>query len=163
VGFLAGLVLGPLVALAVLLTGHAPRRASAPPPDWETRLAEEALRASVVREAAGLASPVRATDENLLAGLRIYREDCAGCHGGRGRPSRWGTTSFYPRVPQLMDSPPDLTAPQMYLVVKHGVRYSGMAAWQSELSDEDIWRVAMLLSRLRSLPSSVEAAFKPRA
>ena len=47
----------------------------------------------------------------------------------------------------------------MYLVVKHGIRYTGMASWQELLPDEDIWRVVTLLSRLRNLPPGVEAAW----
>ena len=42
-------------------------------------------------------------------------------------------------------------------IVKHGVRYSGMAAWDGEIPEEKIWQVVTFLSRLRNLPPDVEA------
>ena len=41
------------------------------------------------------------TNDRLLAGMKLYRNNCLGCHGGGVRKSVWGTTSFYPRVPQF--------------------------------------------------------------
>jgi mono/diheme cytochrome c family protein len=100
------------------------------------------------------------TEEALLAGIVGYRNNCAGCHEEFGRPSRWGTSGFYPRVPQFADDPPDLPASQLFSVVKHGIRYSGMGAWDGLLPDEDIWRIVTLLSRLKNLPPRADAAWK---
>ncbi|MEP6993104.1 MAG: cytochrome c [Acidobacteriota bacterium] len=96
-------------------------------------------------------------DAAILTGMKLYRNDCEGCHGDRGRPSHRGTTGFYPRVPQLANQPPALTAPEMYLVVKNGIPYSGMGAWNGELSDSDIGRVAIFRSRIQTLPPAVDA------
>jgi mono/diheme cytochrome c family protein len=38
--------------------------------------------------------------------MKMYRDDCAGCHGDYGRPSEWGSQDFYPRVPQFALEPP---------------------------------------------------------
>jgi thiosulfate dehydrogenase len=48
-------------------------------------------------------NPVELSDANLIAGIELYREHCAFCHGtAQGEPS---TTSVakgeYPRPPQL--------------------------------------------------------------
>ena len=40
----------------------------------------------------------------------------------------------------------------MFWVVKHGIRYSGMGAWDDLMEDEDIWRVVTFLSSLREPP-----------
>lgn len=164
--FIAGLVVGisvvPAIALIAALIGVLPVRATATPPAWERRLAGKALRKSLERKARHLTNPVPASDENLLAGMKLFRGGCAGCHGEFGHPSLWGTTSFYPRVPQFSDEPSALTAPEMFLVVKHGVRYSGMGAWGGLLSDPEIWRVVGFVSRIRTLPPAVDAAWKSR-
>src|SRR5690349_6356723 len=109
-GFLIGLLVGLLVpVLAVLLTarlGFFSVNATAEPPAWEVRLARLAVDASVARSAPPLPSPVGSSEAELLAGMKLYRNNCAGCHGDAGRPSPWGSGGFYPRVPQFAQSPP---------------------------------------------------------
>jgi len=161
-GFLLGLVFVPLLAAVAGSLGRLPVAATAAPPAWETRLAGRAVQASLAREAAGLTSPIPATDENLRTGLRLYRNNCAGCHGDFGSPSPWGTTGFYPRVPQFAEQPSRLKTPEMFLVVKHGIRYSGMGAWAGMLPDDDIWRVVSFLGRIRNLPPGVEEKWKQK-
>ena len=162
-GFALGVAFLPILGVIAARLGLWPVRATANPPAWEHRLAASALRASLSRDAARVVSPIPSSDENLLAGLKLYRNGCAGCHGDFGHPSPWGTTAFYPRVPQFAGEPSSLTPPEMYLVVKRGIRYSGMGAWGALLSDEDIWRVVSFVSRVRALPPSVDAAWEGTA
>ena len=160
-GALLGLFLPPLVGLGAGRLGLIPVAATAEPSRWEAAIAAATLRASLKRQAALEGrNPVPLTEEALLAGLNAYRNDCAGCHGDFGHPSRWGTTGFYPRVPQFAEKPPDLPASQLFVVVKNGIRYSGMGAWGSLLSDDEIWRVVTFLSRLNSLPPRVETVWR---
>jgi mono/diheme cytochrome c family protein len=46
--------------------------------------------------------------------------------------------------------------------VKHGVRYTGMAAWDGLLSDDEIWKVVTFLSNSEQLPPRVAAEFHRR-
>jgi mono/diheme cytochrome c family protein len=50
----------------------------------------------------------------------------------------------------------------MFFVVKNGIRYSGMGAWDGMLSDVQIWQVVTFLSNLKSLPEPVAAEWKAR-
>ena len=162
-GFLLGVLCVPVVGFLAARLGWMPVRATADPPLWERRLGASALKASLARDARGVPSPPETSDEALLAGLKLYRGGCAGCHGDLGSPSPWGSTSFYPRVPQLADRPSSLTPAEMYLVVKRGVRYSGMGAWDKLLDDRDIWRVVAFVSRMHALPPAVDAVWKKGA
>jgi thiosulfate dehydrogenase len=92
--------------------------------------------------------------------MKMYRDDCAGCHGDYGRPSEWGSQDFYPRVPQFALEPPHNPDWQLFWIVKHGVRYSGMGAWDGQVPDSMIWQVVAFLSRLDSLPPSVDVAWR---
>lgn len=164
-GFLLGILVGLLgLVLAALLTarlGLFSVNATEEPPAWEVRLARVALDASVARSAARLRSPVGSSDAELLAGMKLYRNNCAGCHGDAGRPSPWGTGGFYPRVPQFAESPPRKPDWQLFWIVRHGVRYSGMGAWGEDmLSDREAWEVVTFLSRLNALPPAVQAAWQ---
>jgi len=161
--FLAGLALLPVAAILIASFGLWPTKATAPgPPGWERLWAQSALRSSLEREARGVTNPVTVSNETLLAGMKIYRTNCAGCHGESGHPSHWGTTGFYPRVPQFADVPSRLSASEMFLIVKHGIRYTGMGAWDGMLTDDEIWKTVTFLSHLQSLPEPVTAVWQAR-
>jgi len=63
-------------------------------------------------------------------------------------------------VPQFALAPPRKPDSHLYWIVKHGVRYSGMGAWERLLPDSTPWQVVTFLSRLDSLPPSVDAAWR---
>jgi len=160
---LTGLGLIALIVVVALVTARAgwwPVAATAPPPHWESVFGQSTLQASLSRQAVGLTNPVAPSSEVLIAGVRIFKMNCAGCHGTPGQPSQWGTQNFYPRVPQFADKAPRLSAPQMFVAIKYGIRYSGMGAWNGMMSDEDIWKVATFLEHIASLPSEVQATWK---
>src|SRR4030095_13627002 len=89
--------------------GWWPVSATAVPPLWESKLAQATLQASLSHQAAGLKNPLSPTNEVLIAGLKSFKLNCAGCHGLPVQPSQWGTRNFYPRAPQFADSPPHLS------------------------------------------------------
>jgi len=157
--FVLGAVL-PIVALvAMALSGILPVRATASPSWIESAVAGRALDARLEREARGLQNPLKPTDDVLLAGMKSYRNGCVGCHGGARGPSAWGTKNFYPRAPQFAQEGTDMSEPEMFLVVKHGVRYTGMAAWDGLIPEQEMWQVVTFLSRIKNLPPSVAAAW----
>jgi mono/diheme cytochrome c family protein len=160
---LSGLFLIALVLITFCITaqqGLWPIRGTATPSQWEEKLGQSILSASLSRQAKGLTNPSQPSNEVLLAGQKIFKMNCAGCHGTPGQPSQWGTHGFYPRVPQLCDRPPALSSPQMFVAVKYGIRYSGMGAWEGMMSDDEIWKVATFLEHIGSLPPEIQANWK---
>jgi len=79
-GFFVGILTFPAGFVLLAWLGLFPALANADPPGWEKALAQMALNAYVSRRAPHLSNPVAATDENLLAGMKIFRDACAGCH-----------------------------------------------------------------------------------
>jgi len=159
-GLLLGVFLIPLAAVIASLFGWVSVTATSDPPRWESFLARKAFAASVARQAPRLQNPIAPTSANLMFGMKFYRDDCAGCHGDAGKPSQWGTTDFYPRVPQFDSEPPVKPDWQMFWIVKHGVRYTGMGAWDALTSDDNIWKTVTFLSHLKDLPPDVEVAWR---
>jgi mono/diheme cytochrome c family protein len=49
------------------------------------------------------------------------------------------------------------TDSQLFWLIKHGIRNTGMPAWGSMLSDEEIWQIVSLLKNSQDLPPSVES------
>jgi mono/diheme cytochrome c family protein len=151
VGVLSGIVgvcaAQLVVALAGVQLGLVRMNADAPPPTWEARVARVAVHASIARYATEQSNPLPATDENLVAGARIYQEACAKCHGKPDAgPSVFGS-SFYPPAPGLQGSSTRYTDAELFWIVKHGIRNTAMPAWGRLLSDQDIWQVVGAVKR----------------
>lgn len=153
-GFLAALVLIPLGVLSCFRAGLPDVQADVRPPAWESRLMGAAVRASVQRSAATLPAPPPATDEQLVEGGQLYVAGCEGCHGGLLKPFR-EDRSNYPPVPQLSHAGTQLTEPQIYWIVKHGIRLTAMSAYGPSYSEPQLWSIAAFLHRIRDLPPGV--------
>ncbi len=160
--------LGVLVTLAVLilgglaaaLLGFLPTNANATPPRFETHLAMSAVDASTEHRAPHITSPVLPSAESLIDGMKIYTMNCALCHGTLDmKPSTLGR-SFYPPAPNLVHHPPDDPEWFTYYMIRNGIRYTGMPAWDKTLSDQDIWKVTLLLSHMEKLPAPAQDYWK---
>jgi thiosulfate dehydrogenase len=166
-GFALGLLALPLVVITVARLGLLPINANTSPSKLETSFAHMALDASAARHAPHLADPIAPTEENLMAGLKLFKNDCAGCHGtpNTARENETNVT-LYPNAPQFALHPPRKPDYQLFWIVKGGVRYSGMFALAGQfapdasgrdVSDERIWSAVTFLTHLDSLPPVVDA------
>ncbi len=44
--------------------------------------------------------------------------------------------------------------------MRTGIRYTGMPAWDKTLTEQDMWKITMLLSHLDKLPPGVQDYWK---
>jgi mono/diheme cytochrome c family protein len=144
---LLGAVAGILVA-----GGGMPTTAHADPPAWERSLATRALRASQMRHAPRVTNPDPTDDQSLIAGMKLYTMNCAVCHGTLDHQASPLEHNFYPPAPQLVLRPIHDYEWRTFYVVRTGVRYTGMPAWEGVLSPQDLWKVTDFISRVESLP-----------
>jgi mono/diheme cytochrome c family protein len=122
-----------------------------------------AVHASVRRRAPEVPNPIPATEENLIAGGKLYLNECAGCHGAPGKPDEASDT-LYPPIPHFPTAGTHYSEAQIFWTAKHGVRLSGMFANGKWDSDEKLWTIAGYVSRIKSLPPRVqEEVSKPSA
>jgi len=161
-------LLGVLVTLCVLILGGLglavlgffPANANATPPKLETHIAMGAVDASTDRHAAHTTSPVLVNDQNMIDGMKIYTMNCSGCHGTLDKKPSTLANSFYPPPPQLIQDPPDDPDWHNYYVIRNGIRYTGMPAWDKTLSNDDIWKVTIFLSHIEKLPAGAQEYWK---
>lgn len=157
--FLAGVAVTLFVVIlgsfAYLRLGFAEVRGDLPPSNWEKALMFSSAHASVRRRAPEVTNPVPPTDENLIAGAKIYSEECSGCHGAVGKTDQT-SDSLYPPIPQLPVVGTAYTEAQIFWVAKHGIRLSGMFANGKWDSDQKLWTVAAYIKRIKSLPPRVQ-------
>lgn len=158
-GLVGGIIAFPIMVLLGGVLGLLPTGSAATPPTWETAFARRALHHAAALHARRLQNPVLPTDSALRAGMKFYRGQCAGCHGAPGHEHVVG---LYPEPPKFASHPPGLPDWQLYWIVKSGVRYSGMFAWDGQVADEKIWTVVTFLSHLDSLPPAIAAEWRAR-
>jgi len=143
-------------ALAFLLLGYMPTNADSKPPHMESRIANNALDASMDRHAPRITSPLPATDDNLIEGMKIYTMNCSGCHGTLDKKPSPQAHSFYPPPPQVILHPLDDPDWHIYYSIRTGIRYTAMPAWNTVLKEDEMWKVTLFLSHLEKLPAAVQ-------
>src|ERR1700691_3239231 len=115
-GFIAAVVIVLLAESLWVRLGFIDPRADVPENTLERRVAMPSLDASLDRYASEAHNPVAATDDNLLAGMKIYQTNCAGCHGDIHQPHGASGNAFYPHAPQFMEDAPAMPENQNFYV-----------------------------------------------
>lgn len=120
----------------------------------ETYLATKAKRWLVGRSARGPLPPAPPNNAVSVASGRMqYGARCASCHGLDGRTptdvGRW----MYPRSPDL-GSPAvqEWSEAELFWIIKHGIRLTGMPGFGKIHSDEEIWHLVRYVRSLGSQP-----------
>jgi mono/diheme cytochrome c family protein len=153
-GIIVGIILVAAVVLAWLHWGGLPVAVADAPLPLERLIVHVPLGARIDRELIKN-PPIQPDEGNLVAGAQIYRDQCAACHGMRGKPSQFGA-HMYPDAPPLFevhhhgseavmgvtDDPPGET----YWKVANGIRLSGMPSFKDLLTDNQMWQVSVLLA-----------------
>ena len=160
--FVLGLIVGPLLLLLLVYLyirlGYAPVATAAPMLPFERRVTSMAMHARIAKEAP-TDTPKHPSDEDMAAGARIYRENCAVCHGLRDDAKTAIAKGMFPRPPMLLrgkgvtNDPPGET----WWKVKNGIRLSGMPAFVGSLTDSELWQVTLFLANADKLPSIATA------
>ena len=164
VGFVVGVVVVLAAQLLFLTMGGMPAAArNAKPLPLEAALADRALEVAIGKDASR-PSPLPVSEANLLAGARVYRENCMVCHGISGDRQRTPIAKgMFPRPPHLL--PPDKGVTddpvgETYWKVRNGIRLSGMPSFEGALTDTELWQVSLLLLHANELPPGVSAELR---
>jgi len=156
-GMLIGWIILPSAVFLYLRFGYVPVAVNGPVIPLEQLLAGAAIEAKIAREAPTKAA-LPASEENLSAGAKIYREQCVECHGLPATPPSAISKGMFPDPPQFFERKVMGNDPvgQNYWVVANGIRLSGMPGYRGSLSEEQMWQVSQFLSNRGKLPESVE-------
>jgi cytochrome c553 len=104
---------------------------------------------SVSTNSLGMDAPPLDEARLVLKGAGAYETNCLACHGSPSLPA--------PRVARGMTPPPPYLPPalskyedaEVFYIVKHGIKFTGMPAWPAQARDDEVWA---MVAFLRALP-----------
>jgi len=151
-GVILGILLVPVALLGWFKFGNPPVAVADHPLPFERQITHVPLSARIDREMIKT-PPLQPTEDNLVAGAQIYRDQCAACHGFHGKHSAFGPHMF-PHAPQLWEKHRNGTAVgvsddpagETYWKVANGIRLTGMPAFNHVITDDQMWQVSILLA-----------------
>jgi cytochrome c553 len=148
----AGLLLVLAVAgFLVAASGVMPIKASSghwPITEWFLHFA---MRRSISFHTLGLEAPSLDNSQAVLKGAGHYETGCRPCHGSPGERLPKIAQGMTPFPPYL---PPQVTLWQpeeLFYIVKHGVKFTGMPAWPTQQRDDEVWTMVAFLLTLPTL------------
>ncbi len=163
VGFVLAIIVAAIVGYLGVRSGLIPANADARPGAFEHWAARTSLHATLDREAPKITNPIPNTEQNLLAGVRLFAQNCAVCHG-----SAKGDAAASPIAKGLYQKPPQFATEGVeddpegvsFWKIKHGIRLTGMPSFGGALSDNEIWTLALFLKQMERLPPTVQQAWR---
>ena len=116
---------------------------------------EKGMHASVRRHADGIVAPpalsASAGALKLQRGGALFRQHCEICHGGPGVAQAPFGQSMQPVPGPLADAARRWQPTQLYWIIRHGIKMSGMPAWELHLDDADLWALTAFVEHLPTL------------
>jgi cytochrome c553 len=152
----AGAAAGVTLAAAALLmiSGILPIKASAGHWAITAILLDFAKVRSVATHSWGITSPPLDDDFLVVRGAGHYENGCLPCHGGPGRVVPPVMAAMTPPPPELRQLLSRWRPEELFSIVKHGIKFTGMPAWPAQQRDDEVWAMVAFLRRLPELDPS---------
>jgi cytochrome c553 len=109
-----------------------------------------AMRSAVRTYALGVDVPEELPRQAIQPAAAHYARGCAICHGAPGEPRTAAVLRMLPQPPDLAHTVGQWTDAQLFRIVKHGIRFTGMPAWPAQERDDEVWA---MVAFLRELPA----------
>jgi mono/diheme cytochrome c family protein len=142
---IAGILLWPILSRGISAKDQ---------PTWiEVQLARAMRHLAIPRADRDRRNPVPAGPEAIEAGLEHFADHCATCHANNGSGDTEIGRNLYPKAPDMREAATqDLSDGELFAIIEHGVRLTGMPAWGTGTPDNEreSW---MLVHFIRHLPT----------
>ena len=159
IGALSMLLLLLLIGLIVVLTGGYNVAAT----DRHNPIVGWALSTTMenwVQDAADeVEAPARFTPEMVAAGAGEYKAMCEHCHGGVGVGRAGWASGMLPHPPALATEAGEWTGREVFWIVRHGIKMTGMPAFGPTHDDQTIWNIAAFVDHLPQMSAEEYAAY----
>jgi mono/diheme cytochrome c family protein len=150
------LLLGVAGGAAVVYGGLYPVEATRPHVQAVHSVLEITMRQAVRRSARDIEVPPLDDHRLVQRGAGCFRDKCVQCHGAPGVAQGEIGQGMQPLPGPLVDARQHWQPRELYWIVKHGIRMSGMPAWEYRLADQDLWA---LVAFMQALPDMTPQAY----
>lgn len=106
------------------------------------------MQSSVRTHALGIDPPPLDDSDLVALGAGHFHGGCAYCHGAPGMSRNPVALSMLPPPPELSTSMRPWRDRELFWIVKHGIKYTGMPAWTVQSRDDEVWSVVAFLRRM---------------
>jgi len=147
-GLLVAALLGGFL---VAVSGIIPIAASSghwPITEWFLQFA---MQRSISTHSLQIRAPTLDDPDLVLKGATHYEIGCQPCHGSPGMPLPRIPGNMTPHPPSLPERIRDAKPQELFYVVKHGVKFTGMPAWPAIQREDEVWAVVAFLRELPRL------------
>jgi mono/diheme cytochrome c family protein len=134
--------------LVFIYSGYFNVAASEPHSSITRWVLETARTRSIKVHAADIEVPPGLDDPaQLLIGTEHFAAHCAICHGAPGVSKGEMADGLNPQPPDLAHSSEHYTPSELFWIVKHGIKMTGMPAW-GDHSDDELWATVAFIRKL---------------
>ena len=107
---------------------------------------------SVATHTLGTEAPPLDKPSLVLKGAGAYEMNCRACHGSPSLPHPRVAQHMTPRPPYLPSTIGKWEPEELFYIVKHGIKFTGMPAWPSALQrDDEVWAMVAFLQKFPNL------------
>jgi mono/diheme cytochrome c family protein len=138
------------------------------PPEIEKIIADRLRLFAIPGSIKQMSNPVPASADVMADGLAHFADHCAVCHGNDGSGATMFGKGLYPRPPDMRADTQFLTDGELFYIIEHGIRFTGMPAFGNGTPEGEAssWRLVHFLRRLPRLTDEERervAALAPRS
>lgn len=112
------------------------------------------MRNSVRTAALSVEAPPLDNPALLPPAAGHFETGCAICHGSPAQGRSDAVRAMLPPPPDLKTVVPTWTDGQLFEIVKHGVRFTGMPAWPTQMRDDEVWAMVAFLRKLPEMDTN---------
>ena len=151
-GFVAAILVLIAGATAVIYTGAYNVAADEDHTVLETRILSTAMTNSVKAHTGSITPPPSYDDEHQVGhGFRLYDEMCVQCHGAPGKKPGEVGLGLRPEPRELSKVVRRWKTAELFWIVKHGIKATGMPAFGKTHTEEQLWSVVAFVQTLPDL------------
>ncbi|MFB9949471.1 c-type cytochrome [Rhizobium puerariae] len=112
------------------------------------------MRNSIRTAALSITVPSLENPELLPPAAGHFETGCAICHGSPAQGRSDAVLAMLPPPPDLKTVAPTWSDAQLFQIVKHGVRFTGMPAWPAQARDDEVWAMVAFLRKLPEMDTN---------
>lgn len=143
----------PLGALGFIKSGIYDVGAAKPHTKLTEWMTHETMIRSVKRHAKSVDAPARFTPAQVSAGFCEYESHCVACHGASAVAREDWVSGQEPAPPYLIDASQTFDRAELFWIVNHGIKMTGMPAWRGTMTDQEMWDVVAFLEAMPKMDS----------